>query len=346
MDNHEPSLQEYSRLYQAAKKIMDLKPWQWMWDSDIFGIQDPETGALGYYCVTGRNEEHFGVSVFIGSEGYYGLTSIFENPNFNPKEILDLPQIQFFLADRDELKKKDLDILKKLKYRFRGKQAWPVFRSYKAGFLPWFLELSEVRFMTHALEQLNELVSLWKDETERYINDEQGLILHRIAETTPEGITWHNTYRSVEPPVIKGPTYRACPEKIKTVLALPRSATVIELDIIKQYSMPIQDAGDRPYFGYLMLCCDAKTGMVITVNLMKPEDPLTLMWEKVPDLVLDTCIQIGSRPYKIRVCRQPLIGLMQNLSKDVPISIETKPSLKVTGNVFSSLDFFGNGSFY
>lgn len=42
-----PSLEEARRLYQAAMRVKELAPWEWMDEADIFGVQDPETGELG-----------------------------------------------------------------------------------------------------------------------------------------------------------------------------------------------------------------------------------------------------------------------------------------------------------
>lgn len=40
----EPSLQEWKKLYETAAVFKELKPWQWMWDSDLFAMENPENG--------------------------------------------------------------------------------------------------------------------------------------------------------------------------------------------------------------------------------------------------------------------------------------------------------------
>ena len=40
--------------YEAADHIKELAPWQWMQESDIFGVQDPETGEFGFVSVMGQ----------------------------------------------------------------------------------------------------------------------------------------------------------------------------------------------------------------------------------------------------------------------------------------------------
>lgn len=46
-------------LYEAAMRFKHLRPWETLYDSDIFGIRDPETGDTGYACVLGELGEVF-----------------------------------------------------------------------------------------------------------------------------------------------------------------------------------------------------------------------------------------------------------------------------------------------
>ena len=49
----EVSLLVWKNLYAAVSQFGKLKPWEIMDDSELFGIQDPVTGEMGYACVMG-----------------------------------------------------------------------------------------------------------------------------------------------------------------------------------------------------------------------------------------------------------------------------------------------------
>ena len=64
MEDKNVSPQQWRELYNAAIELKKLKPWEWMWDSEIFGVQNPETGEVGYCCVMGRGGEHYAMAVY------------------------------------------------------------------------------------------------------------------------------------------------------------------------------------------------------------------------------------------------------------------------------------------
>jgi hypothetical protein len=36
-----PTNEQWRRLYEAAVGVKELSPWEWMTETDVFGVQDP-----------------------------------------------------------------------------------------------------------------------------------------------------------------------------------------------------------------------------------------------------------------------------------------------------------------
>ncbi len=158
MKDQTPRREEWQRLYETAIKVKQLEPWTWMSETDMFAVQDLELGQLGFVSAMGGAGEHFGVSVYLGSDGLDGFMMLQEARGVvSPEVLFMVPQLQVSFEDRELLTSADRAVIKSLGLKFRGRNAWPWFRSMRAGFVPWYLEAAEARFLAHALEQLLDL---------------------------------------------------------------------------------------------------------------------------------------------------------------------------------------------
>ncbi len=137
----------WRRLYESAVRIKELSPWEWMTETDVFGVRSSETGELGFVSVMGMLGEHYAVSLYLGSEGIHGFLDLQEmGPFADPGDLIQIPQIQASFENREELDKRDRQVIKELGLKFRGRKAWPMFRSYHPSLFPWFLVLERSVF--------------------------------------------------------------------------------------------------------------------------------------------------------------------------------------------------------
>src|SRR2546429_9403001 len=60
---------EARELFDLAIQVKDLKPWRWMGETDLVGIETPETGEIGLIRAMGSLGEHPAAGLYPGAEG-------------------------------------------------------------------------------------------------------------------------------------------------------------------------------------------------------------------------------------------------------------------------------------
>ncbi|MGH3086646.1 MAG: DUF7309 domain-containing protein, partial [Rubrobacteraceae bacterium] len=287
MAEETPEAREWGALYEAAVRVKELAPWEWMTETDVFGVQSPETGELGLVSVMGMLGEYYAVDVYVGSEGIHGFLDLQEmGPFADPEALIQIPQLHASFENREELDRRDREVIKELGLKFRGRNAWPMFRSYRPFFFPWFLEPEEVRFLSVALEQLVDVAPRFReDDSLLEPSDGEGLLL-REPRREGETLVWEDGSTGV-PPLDAPPIEVEMEEaKIEALASLPKREIHLEMDFL-MFPAPAKNEGGRPYFPHMLLTVDAKSGMILGSELLAPLPSPEAMWGSVPETLAD-----------------------------------------------------------
>ena len=182
MNESQVPLEHWAALHEAMARIKEMKPWEWMNESEIFGVLDPESDLIGFVSIMGMLGEHTAISVYLGPEGLEGFLEMSEeDPEGVATLLFEVPQLQAAFMDRDDLTAQDRNLLKSLGLRYRGKGAWPWCRSFRPGYMPYYLELGEVRFLDHALRQVPEMAERLLESPDAFSSpDEPDAYLVRV----------------------------------------------------------------------------------------------------------------------------------------------------------------------
>jgi hypothetical protein len=323
-----PTNDQWRRLYEAATLVKELSPWQWMTETDVFGVQDPETEEIGFVSVMGLLGEHYAVSLYPNPRALYGFRALEEaGPEINPEALLEIPQLQVSFEDRSELDNRDREVIKELGFRFRGRKEWPMFRSYRPGFLPWFLKAEEARSLAEALDQLLEVAPRFREDRSLLVPDDERLYLVRVAHQEGPTRVWEDTVMEVPPPEPVPIQIKVDPQALESLESLPQSGHELEIDLF-MVPAPIKgENGDRPVFPYMLLVVDAGSGMVVGTDLLEPVPSLEAMWGLVPLAVIRQLAGLGLRPEQVTVGSELLFGLLQPLAESSRIELEQVPFL-------------------
>ena len=342
MNDKLPSIQEWKDLYEAAIEFKKIKPWTWMWDTDIFGVQNPVTGETGYCCVMGGAGEHFALAVYQGSEGLNGYLAIQSGKNYPSLE--DMLNFQKLLMasfeDRKILQKEDIQLIKKLDLKFSGPDSWPLFRSYRPGCYPWYLTGEEARYLTLCLWQSIDVALRFKDEPGMLTPPTENRYLVRVPKKGKTGLSWRDMWMEPLPlqkgEIIAEPVDEVRLAKIKR--RIPNRQGVWEVDYF-YYSEPIREKEERPFYPYITLWVDQHSGFILSYDLAEPAKCMSEFQKNFFKLAEKRKIL----PREILVKREETLKLLEPITSELGINLKKVKKLKMLEEAQASMRNFTTG---
>lgn len=319
--------EEVRPLYALMEKLKALEPWTWMYEDQIFGVQDPSTGEVGFVSVMGNLGEHLAISVYRGPRGLEGFRALHQRGvALSPELLLQTPQLQASFEDREMIESEERAIIKALGLKFRGRQAWPQFRNYGDGLAPYFLSSEEARFLTVMLEQVIAFTPRLRT-SKRLVGPLKGnTVLVRKATRAGDTLTWSEAKEHIPPPPPRTISMSAPPPLMQAIYALPRRRMILEADVFMIMSM-IKEKGARPYFPYMMMLVESSGGMVVGMELLQPLPTLEAMWSKLPEVFFTQIKKLGFIPTEIHLRQPLLIAILETLEKDLGFKLKVTPIL-------------------
>ncbi len=317
-----PSAQEFKELYQLAQKIQEFKPWKFMEEEDVFGVQDPETGEIGFVSVMGLLGEYEAVAVFRGPEGLYAWADLKSHLQLDPNDeqahqiFLEIPQFQLSFESGSDLDKRDREAIKSSGLKFGRKK--PCFRSCRPGYLGWFLTKAEARQLIHTLAQLI-------DVAERFSSDESVIPLNvpprendfliRVPESHGSELVWQDQIRTIEPPLETLVPFKVDDAVLKTLRALPKSGS-LEIDL---FPLPARVGGpnERPQLAYALLAADSASGLILGFELLAATGGVDLMYAEIPEKLSDMLRTHKSGPVDFLLRSERLADVLSSFVTDL-----------------------------
>ncbi|MGH9768050.1 MAG: DUF7309 domain-containing protein [Blastocatellia bacterium] len=333
MAEKNPTVEEWRKLYAAAGRVKEMAPWEWMMEDEVFGVQNPESDVTGFISVMGAGGEHFAIALYPDANALYDFLYLHEAgeeglaDEVGADRVLEIPQLQASFEDREQLRKEDRDVIKKLNLKFRGANNWPLFRSYAPGLFPWYLTSSEARFLTAALEQLLDVAPRVRDDEDILYGKDDDDFLVRVPRKENNRVIWGDKISRVPEPEKKAATPAPLdPQRLEALKKLPEVTNIIEMELT-MLPMPVQEKKGRPFFPYLLMLAEANSGMILANDMLEPLPSLDAMRRELPIKVADHLLQLGVRPETIAVRTETTARLLAPLAAELGIRIKQSPQL-------------------
>lgn len=339
MGDPSPSVQEWKNLYDVAIKFKEIECWKWMLDSDVFGVQNPVNGEIGYCCVMGRLGEVFALAVYLGTDGLEGYLKI-QSGEIPPGDIDALHLQRCLMAsfeDRKFLQKPDLQVIKELGLKFRGRNSWPLFRSYRPGYHPWYLTKEEAKYLTLTLQQAIEVSLRFKKDKDLLTPPKENHYLVRVPKKEGESLMWRDEW--LEPPPLEKVKVRVEPidevrlERIKKIAS--RRQGIWEVDFF--YSPLAVKEGERPYYPYMFLWVDHHSGLILNTHLTTPSEYMSEFLDQFLNLVEN----IKFLPKEVLVRKEEAFKLLEPITSRLEVKLRLAKTLEALEEAQASMfDFF------
>ena len=317
------SINRWRPLYELARQIGEMAPWKALEEVDIFAVHDPESNQTGYVSIMGSLGKHKAVAAYIGNEGLWGFFT-FQNASDRPQPTLMLstPQIQLSYEKRGDLEPEDLFIIHELDFKPQRSNEWPMFRCYRPGFAPRFLDQDEISFFRVVLEQT--LVVLGNQLQMEQIPDAlaEDKILVRRGKSGKSDINWRSETMPLFPPEDK--IYFVIDGKLEAAvrnLPVSRQRVYLDLQILMN---PIQEKKDeRPYFAYLLAFMDEQNGLMLHFDSLTAKDGWRTFLSELPEHIVRGLYKLGSRPIQLLIRDPILIDMMTPLQEKFGLAIKS-----------------------
>jgi hypothetical protein len=229
---------------------------------------------------------------------------------------LVIPHLQASFHDRKMLTQQDRDLIKELGLKFRGRKAWPMFRSYRPGYFPWYLEAPEVRFLTHALEQTLKVAPLVEEEPDFLEPVDQESYFVRVPRQEGEALVWEDQIISVPPPELERISVSMDLEALEALMQSSQRLPCLEVDLFI-YPAQIGERGARPRYAYMVMAVEGESGFVLGSKLLMPDPTVDAVYGKVPETVVRLLAKVDAVPKEVHVRSPILFQLMEMLVDDL-----------------------------
>jgi uncharacterized protein YecA (UPF0149 family) len=325
------SIEGWKALYQAAKEFREIKPWQWMTETDIFGVQNPLTGEVGYCCVMGELGEVLAMSVYLGTGGLQGYISIIEElvePD-DPDSMFVQDCLMVSFEDRDGLEKEDMALIKKTGLKFSGKRAWPLFRRYEPGFFPSPIAGEDVKYLTAVLQQAKGVCLRLKEDKNLLINPEENVYLVRVPDSGRD--SWVDAWMPPAPLQKIYASARVDELRILKIQKIAKHSPVTwEVDF---FFAPTPIEGERPYFPYTIMIADSGTGYIHDVYLSDTSTHTSVF----PERFLSCLEKTATIPSTILARKDETVSLLQPITLKLGIKLDKTGKLPAIDNARISM---------
>jgi len=328
-------------LYDIAFRFKKAKLWNKLYDSQLFAVAHSD-GTIGYCCAMGMMGEHLALAVYPGAAGMdsYRLMGK-DRDEMSELETMEtaLSQncVMLSFENKDELHPKELAEVRAYcaarGLSLRGRKAFPQFQRFRPHYFPWYV--TDEADQTHLYEALEAglAVSAKLDETvPADLGFTEGPPFHRripLLRKENGGFAWETVPLPEPLPVVYPSAVLRDDIALAKLIKSKKRGGEWACDVFmhispmsdeKSESGAVEEPVNAPFYPYLLLIVDNKSGMVLNAQLSENPEDYT---EKFAQVVLEVAHNSG-KPSRVLVRNERARALFTKLSAQLGAELMLK----------------------
>ena len=331
----EADLEEWRALYEAAMRLKEIEPWETFWDMDLITLEGEWEDEV-YVSILGKGGDCYGISVYEGLDGLndFMILTLAERMNISSEyAMFSQNNLTCYWGNREELTKAQWQTVKDLGYKFRGKNQWLYFMSYRKGYFPYNMDQAEVLRMTGYLRMLADAVEYYRTN-EMKVDFEHGKTFFYSCDK--EGGTVEERplpFTGCRFPVLT----LTDGELIGELRASEKCDAVLEADIVYTGAAVMDEEYERPANPCLCLVADACSEMMLKADMTGPEEDAGVT---LADAMIDFIFRFGA-PKEIRVSNVIVEAILEQICREAGIRLRRVKKLKAIEEFKQGMKRFG-----
>ncbi len=325
------------KLYKLAFQYKNTKLWKKLYDDEIFAVKLPD-GKTGYISIMGMAGDYNAIGLYVGSEGFNSYRIVadiymsgFESQLLYQECLLRQECLQCTFQNKSELSMEEADEVKDYAIRnnitLRGRNSYPQFVKYRAGYCPWVIQTGQDEdYMEAALKASVALAGMLDGKSPQDIgigrvNKGSGTVI--LLEPAGNGYKTSSTELPEALPekyIVPGLFNDINVAKLKNT----EKRGIWECELV-QYPEPVRNSPEEvPHFPMMFLAAEADTGFILPIS---PVEYFSESCDKMMDMVVEAFLMQDICPKTIHVRDERSYYFLEGLCKKIKTKLILQPEL-------------------
>jgi hypothetical protein len=297
----------WQQVYRLAAELFKLGPWDYLEESDVFGITIPETSKQYFVSIMGSAGNLMALTAYEGPEALARFWMLEDSETADAGDILSIPHMIVTFEKKEDIDEGQLT-------RFRALSNDPVFhhlfpevRKVVPGQFPNEPDEAYLSDFAVILEQSLDVLRRAENDSDFIHPEDTDDETYLMREK--ENNEWTDQYRTIENkswPI----TITWNREDIDQVVSLPQSNAVLQAHY-QLMPFHVQEKDKPIFFPYAVVLVNKKSGRIEGTEMMVADPDLQTMLGKIPKQYLEFIKALGFRPRSVEAKNPVLEGLLE-----------------------------------